>query len=75
MALGPEILVDYVIPGWATTDMSKGLSEDRVARELSRQVIKRFSRPEEQANAVLFLESDEASYIKGSILVVDGGFN
>ncbi|MCL4447296.1 MAG: 3-oxoacyl-ACP reductase FabG [Thermoplasmatales archaeon] len=74
VALGPEILVNCVAPGWVETDMTKGLSREQVERELSRQVIKRFSKPEEQANAVLFLASDEASYITGSVLVVDGGF-
>lgn len=75
VALGSDILVNCVAPGWVETDMTKGLSKEFVARELSRQVIKRFSRPEEQANAVLFLASDDASYITGSVLVVDGGFH
>ncbi len=73
-ALGPDILVNCVAPGWVATDMSKGMSKETMRRELSRQIIKRFSRPEEQANAVLFLASDDASYITGSVLVVDGGF-
>jgi 3-oxoacyl-[acyl-carrier protein] reductase len=73
-ALGPDILVNCVAPGWVATDMSKGMSKETMRRELSRQIIKRFSRPEEQANAVLFLASDDASYITGSVLTVDGGF-
>jgi dihydroxycyclohexadiene carboxylate dehydrogenase len=36
--------------------------------------IKRFSLPEEQANAILFLASDEASYITGTVLPVGGGY-
>ncbi len=74
VSLGPDILVNCVAPGWVETDMSSGMPEEAKEREISRQVIKRFSRPEEQANAVLFLASDEASYITGSVLVVDGGF-
>lgn len=73
-ALGPDILVNCVSPGWVSTDMSAVLTKEQKKSELERQIIKRFSKPEEQANAVLFLASDEASYITGSVLVVDGGY-
>jgi meso-butanediol dehydrogenase / (S,S)-butanediol dehydrogenase / diacetyl reductase len=39
-----------------------------------RCIIKRFGKPEEVAAAILFVASDEASYITGATLVVDGGF-
>lgn len=73
-ALGPNILVNCVAPGWVDTDINKNLPKNYIEEELERQVIKRFSRPEEQAKAVLFLASDDASYITGSTLVVDGGY-
>jgi 3-oxoacyl-[acyl-carrier protein] reductase len=72
--LGPHILVNCVAPGWVNTEMNKNLPKDYVEEELKRQVIRRFSDPEEQAKAVLFLASDDASYITGAILTVDGGY-
>jgi 3-oxoacyl-[acyl-carrier protein] reductase len=72
--LGPYILVNCVAPGWVDTDMNKTLPKKFLEKEFEKQVIKRFSKPEEQANAILFLASDEASYITGSTLSVDGGY-
>ena len=73
-ALGPNIFVNCVAPGWVDTDLNKDLPKDYIKQELQRQVIKRFSAPDEQAKAVLFLASDDASYITGSVLMVDGGY-
>lgn len=73
-ALGPNVLVNCVAPGWVDTDMNKKLPKNYMKEEFKRQVIKRFSAPKEQAKAVLFLASEDASYITGSILTVDGGY-
>jgi 3-oxoacyl-[acyl-carrier protein] reductase len=74
LELGPDVLVNCVAPGWVDTDMNKTLPKAYIKKELERQVVKRLSRPEEQAKAVLFLASDDASYITGSTLTVDGGY-
>jgi dihydroanticapsin dehydrogenase len=80
-----EIAIDYasrsircnaVCPGLIETPMNERFLADAKIREkaLAHPVIKRPGRPEEIANAVLFLVSDEASYITGAALPVDGGY-
>lgn len=70
----PDIRVNAVAIGWADTDMNKDLPGDYIESENDRIYLGRFAHPEEIANAIYFLASDEASYINGEILVVDGGY-
>jgi len=72
--LAPKIQVNSVAPGWVDTEMNKDLPKDFVEKETEKIYLKRFATPEEIAKAVLFLASDDASYITGSILKVDGGY-
>lgn len=70
-----NITVNLVQPGPITTDMTQddgGKFEKELIAELA---IKRFGNPEEIAAAVAFLASEEASYMTGSQVTVDGGFN
>ena len=69
-----NIRVNSVHPGIITTPMVEALSEDLRDRVASAGCIKREGRPEEVAYGVLFLASDEASYVTGSELVIDGGY-
>lgn len=73
-ALAPAIRVNSVAPGWIDTDINKDLPKDYVAREIEKIALKRWGRPEEIAKAVLFLCSEDASFITGSVLVADGGY-
>lgn len=70
----PNIRVNAVAIGWADTDMNKDLPTNYVKAENDRIYLGRFAKPIEIANAIYFLASDEASYINGETLVVDGGY-
>ena len=73
--LAPNIRINCVAPGWVDTDINKDLPKDYVEEEKKRICLKRFGKPEEIANVVLFLASDESSFMTGSIVVVDGGYD
>lgn len=67
------INVNAVAPGFIETDMTAALSDD--VKKVAEQSIPfgRMGKPEEIADAVVFLASDKASYITGQVLCVDGG--
>ena len=69
------VRVNCVAPGWVETDMTREtLRDPKVGEEIRRVIpLARPGRPEEIANAVLFLASDLASFITGEILNVNGG--
>ena len=71
--LGPKgIRVNAVAPGITETDMMKAVPKE-VIEPLIRQIpLRRLGQPEDIANAFVFLASDEASYITGVVLSVDG---
>lgn len=72
--LSPRITVNCVAPGWVDTDMNKKLPKEFVKEETEKVYLKRFAKPEEIAKAILFLASDDSSYVTGSTLIVDGGY-
>ncbi|MEX0792799.1 MAG: 3-oxoacyl-[acyl-carrier-protein] reductase [Pirellulaceae bacterium] len=70
---GRKVTINAVCPGFIESDMTKALGpaiEDEVKKRIP---AKRMGRPEEIADAVLFLASEHATYITGQVLTVDGG--
>ncbi|AHN27008.1 3-oxoacyl-[acyl-carrier protein] reductase [Gilliamella apicola] len=67
------ITVNVVAPGFIETDMTAALTDEQKALTLAQVPVGRLGQPTEIANAVAFLASDEASYITGETLHVNGG--
>jgi 3-oxoacyl-[acyl-carrier protein] reductase len=68
-----NITVNVVAPGLIETDMTRAITEDARGEWASRIPLKRLGTPDDIAAAVCFLASNEASYITGQVLAVNGG--
>lgn len=68
-----NITVNAVVPGYIRTEMTAHLGEDAVRRILEQVPLGRVGMPEDVARAVAFLTSEDAAYITGAVLFIDGG--
>lgn len=72
--LGPKgVNVNAIAPGFTLTEMVKSVPEKILTSLAEKTPLRRLGEPQEIANAALFLASEEASYINGVVLCVDGG--
>lgn len=68
-----NIRVNGIAPGLIDTEMGNYKSEKELEKVLNRMSIKRMGKPEEIAKAALYIASDDAKYMTGHIMVIDGG--
>lgn len=72
--LGPyNIRVNGIAPGLVDTQMGNYKSEEEIQKVLNRMSIQRMGKPEEIAKAALYIASEDAAYMTGHIMVLDGG--
>ncbi|OGC56123.1 hypothetical protein A2797_02075 [candidate division WWE3 bacterium RIFCSPHIGHO2_01_FULL_48_15] len=73
-ALAPKIRVNCVSPGATNTDLMKNYKPERVQQLKNMTLLKRLAEPEDIADSIYFLASDEAGHITGTCLDVNGGY-
>lgn len=71
--LAPYVNVNAIAPGWTNTEAVKN-GNPNILEEKKYILLKRFAQPEEIANVIYFLASDEAKYINNEVIRVDGGW-
>lgn len=70
----PEVRVNELAPGWIETAFAQeGMTEDAYKAVLESTPMRRFGRPEDVAGAALYLASDEASFVTGQTIRINGG--
>ena len=68
-----DITANVVAPGFVDTDMTAALGEERKQEILGQVPLGRYASPEEVAQVVRWVASDEAAYVTGAVIPVDGG--
>ena len=68
-----NITVNAIAPGFIETQMTEAISDEAKSASVSRIPLARFGKPEDIAKAVVFLASEDANYITGQVIQIDGG--
>jgi 3-oxoacyl-[acyl-carrier protein] reductase len=71
--LGPKINVNAICPGMTDTEMVTSLGPERIKAGIEESLLKRIGKPEDIANAALFLASDDSDFMTGEFLTISGG--
>ncbi|MEO8301608.1 MAG: SDR family oxidoreductase, partial [Rhizomicrobium sp.] len=76
VAWAPNIRVNAIAPGWVETELTKGARADVVRSDaiIARTPFGRWGRPDDIGGAVVFLCSDGAGFVTGTVLPIDGGY-
>lgn len=69
-----KLFNETIAPGWIKTEMNEQLPQELVDEETDKIYLKRFAEPEEIAKFILFLASDECSYLNGEVIKIDEGY-
>jgi glucose 1-dehydrogenase len=72
---GPEVRVNAVVPGPIMTAQWDRVKDEERARSVEATVLRRFGQPDEVAAGISFLAGDDASFVTGTELVIDGGWS
>jgi len=71
---GPEVRVNVLAPGWIETEFAhEVMPDDYYQARINEIPLRRFGTPEDVAQAALFLASDNASYMTGEVININGG--
>ena len=73
-ALAPGIRVNCVAPGVTESDMTRSMNQERLKQLVELSLLKKAARPEDIANGIYFLASEEAGHITGICLDINGGY-
>ena len=68
-----KITVNAVAPGYLTTEMTEELNQEQIRQIVRRTPLGRLGEPEDVIGLIQFLASEQADFITGQVLVVDGG--
>ena len=76
VAWAPSIRVNAIAPGWIVTDLTRPLTEnsERLEKILARTPAGRWGQPDDVGGAVVYLCSDAARFVTGTVLPIDGGY-